>query len=225
MNLRAVLAFILVAGSLPFAAASGHVASGDIDGRTILFDLTQYDPDLAAVAGHARETANWFDGTFVVDKGSKGFVYAVPAGTDDPTGKPLFPTGDWYNFTDDNGATWHVREWYYLDVQEVQYMLGGHAATEKIAHKVHVWTVETLATPIVDADQDLTYNFVVVVDVTKLEPVLVEGDGTTSDPSSSSSSSSSSGPSGSGAGNVDIHFSRKDPVRRCVGCSVADTTA
>ncbi|MBW3582409.1 MAG: hypothetical protein KY455_04850 [Euryarchaeota archaeon] len=205
MRLRTIVAVIIIAGSIPFAAATGQVRTEDVEGRMILFDLTKYDPDLAAVAGLATGQTSWFDGVVVLDKASQGWVYAVPKGTGDPSGKNLFPTGETYAFTDDNGASWSVREWYYLEPKEVQYMLGNHLATERLTVKVHVWTVHTGAVT-TDSGSGQDYNFVVVVDVTKL---ATEVDGFTSD---------SGDPEGPREGQIDLWFLREDPEKRCLPC-------
>ncbi len=170
LNTKAVIAIVVLFGSLPFAAASNevHTEGGDVEGRAILFDLTRFDPDLAAVAGLAQAKVNWFGGAISFDKGREGWVYATTAGAGDPTKERLTPTGQWYNFTDNNGATWNVQEWFYLDMREVQYRLGDQTATEREGHKVYVWTVHTTEDAFRDAQLNLQYNFVVVVDVTKL---------------------------------------------------------
>lgn len=212
MNTKTAIGLILVFVTLPFAAASNQITSdnSDVSGRAILFDLTRFDPDLAAVAGHATSKVGWFDGAVTFKTESDGWVWAAPAGTPDPTDQRLFPTGEYYNFTDDNGATWIVQEWYYLQVRDSQYRLGDSVAVERTGYKVHVWTVRTSGEPITDAALGLTYNFVVVIDVTKLEvqPVGVEGEPT--------------GPGFSAdaerRGEVDLHFSKIDPNGRCIPC-------
>lgn len=213
MNTKAVIAILVLFGSLPFAAASNqvHTESGDVEGRAILFDLTKFDPDLAAVAGLAQSKVQWLGGAISFDKGREGWVYATPAGTGDPTEQRLIPSGTWYNFTDDNGATWIVQEWFYLDMREVQYELGGQSATEREGHQVYVWTVKTTEKAFRDAELGLDYNFVVVVDVTKLGMFPVDESGGTK--------GAPFGPDGGPpTHDVDLMFTRDDPSDRCVTC-------
>lgn len=214
MRARTIVALLLLFGALPFAAATNHVATGgeEIQGRAILFDLTRFDPDLAAVAGHATGTVSWFNGAIAFQREMDGWVYAAPAGTPDPAEKRLTPTGTWYNFTDHNGATWHVAEWTYTDAHELQYRLGDQIATERMALQVHVWTVRVAGDAIRDATLDLDYNFVTVIDTTKLGVTPVDEHGrATDDPFH---------PNGENAGahNVDLHFSRADPQSLCLTC-------
>lgn len=213
MRMRTVVILLIVFGSLPFAAASNQVSSegGDIEGRTILFDLTRFDPDLAAVAGHARATTDWFNGAVSINRPDDGWVYAASAGTSDPSSKRLVPTGTWYNFTDHNDATWNVQEWYYLDKHELQYSLGGQSATESVTLKVHVWTVETTKKEISDKQFGRDYNFVVVVDTEKLGVTPLDEDGNpTGDPFI---------PDNDKTDQVDLYFSRTDPASRCTTCN------
>lgn len=212
MNAKTAAAIILIFVSLPFAAASNQVSTegGDIAGRAILFDLTRFDPDLAAVAGHATGKVSWFDGAITFEREQRGWVWAVPAGTPEPTGQRLFPTGEYYNFTDDNGATWQVTEWFYLQVRDSQYRLGDQVATERIGHRVHVWTVQTSDEAIIDQTLGLTYNFVVVIDVSKLDVQVIDGDG---DPVGTGYSADAER-----SGEIDLHFSKVDPYGRCIPC-------
>lgn len=199
MRLKTVLGILVIAGSIPFAAATGHLESESVSGRMILFDLTQYDPDLAAVAGLAEGKSSWFNGVVVLDKESDGWVYAVPKGSDDPTGKNLYPTGQHYNFTDDNGASWNVQEWVYIDAEEVQYMLGNQLATERRTVEVPVWTVKT-GDATTDALSGQRYNFVVVVDVTFL------------------TGEAPAEPEVERTAEIDLYFLRHDPADRCMPC-------
>lgn len=213
MRMRTLVILLIVFGSLPFAAASSQVTSqgGDIEGRTILFDLTRFDPDLAAVAGHAHATTDWFNGAISINRAQEGWVYAAPSGTSDPSMKRLVPTGTWYNFTDYNDATWSVREWYYLDKHELQYSLGGETAMERITLKVHVWTVETSKNAISDKKFARDYNFVVVVDTAKLGVTPVDENGEpTGDPFL---------PGNDSGDQIDLYFSRTDPTSRCTACN------
>lgn len=207
-----MIIILIVLGALPFAAASNQVTthSGDIEGRAILFDLTRFDPDLAAVAGQASATVSWFNGALTFNKGDEGWVYAAPAGAPDPTGKRLVPTGQHYNFTDYNGAQWHVKEWYYMDVQTLQYSLGDQTATERSGIKVHVWTVETSGTPVHDKQLGRAYNFVVVVDTEKLGVTPVDDEG--------NPRGDSFIPGNDEGDQIDLYFSREDPHSRCSTC-------
>lgn len=212
MRMRTLIILLIVFASLPFAAASNQVTTqgGDIQGRTILFDLTRFDPDLAAVAGQASETVSWFNGALNFKRGDEGWVYAVPSGAPDPTEKRLIPTGIWYNFTDYNGATWNVREWYYMDVHTLQYSLGDQTAVERMGIKVHVWTVETTRQPVKDLQLDREYNFVVVVDTQKLRVTPVDEDG--------QAVGKDFLPGNDRGDQIDLYFSREDPGARCTSC-------
>lgn len=213
MNTKAIIAVLVLFGSLPFAAASNNITTegSDIEGRSILFDLTRFDPDLAAVAGLAQSKVNWFGGAISFDQGREGFVYATAADAGDPSKERLIPTGQWYNFTDDNGATWNIQEWYFLKVREVQYRLGDQTATERSGTKVHVWTVPTTKSTFTDSELQLDYNFVVVVDVSKLGVIPVDEDGK----ATGAPMSPNGGPA---TQDIDLHFTRTDPAKRCVTC-------
>jgi hypothetical protein len=212
MRVRTLVVLLIVFASLPFAAASNQVTTqgGDIQGRTILFDLTRFDPHLAAVAGEASATVSWFNGAISFNRGDEGWVYAAPAGAPDPTGKRLVPTGTWFNFTDHNGATWNVQEWFYMDVQTLQYRLGDQTATERVGIKVHVWTVETSKNTVRDIQLERDYNFVVVVDTNKLGVTPVDADG--------NPIGDSFIPGDGGGNQIDLYFSQNDPADRCSNC-------
>jgi hypothetical protein len=153
---------------------------------------------------------SWFNGVITFQRAQDGWVYATPAGTPDPVGKRLIPTGTWYNFTDHNGGTWRIAEWYYLDVHHLQYRLGDATATERVGLKVHVWSVRAASAPLRDQTIGLDYNFVIVVDVTKLGVTPVDEHGRpTADPFF---------PNGASGGNIDLHFSRTDPQTLCLRC-------
>jgi hypothetical protein len=133
------------------------------------------------VAGIVLCLVLWFNDLvlFRVPAGTTGmcgesrFVYAYPAGAPDPRGNPtLLPSGRSWDFADPNAGQWHVVEYTYrqLDVAVHQDLglpdfLGEDVRTEQTNHTA--WIVEA-GEPIRDPTLHEDYNFVVLLDTTKL---------------------------------------------------------
>lgn len=175
--LAAALAVMPVAAAAQTPISSNQV----VEGHTVFAQLVPDSGDLAAIAGSVQCQVLWFNNQvlFRVPAGTTSlcgdasFVYAYPAGAPDPRGNPtLRPTGRVWDFTDPNGAPWHVAEYAYnqLDLAVNQDMglpdfVSDNATLRQLNYTA--WVVET-GPPIHDPTIQQDYNFVVLVDMTKL---------------------------------------------------------
>lgn len=108
-------------------------------------------------------------------------VYAVEEGSPDPRGNPgLTPTGDVFEFTDPNGVDWRVVEYAYYSVVATHKQAAAVAAgplevnvdSEAQARFIEhlTWVVE-LGPSTVDPTLADFYNFVVLLNLTKMDKV------------------------------------------------------
>ncbi|MCA1813710.1 MAG: hypothetical protein LC624_07140 [Halobacteriales archaeon] len=182
MNLKvALILAALAATPLAAAADSNPHAQNVVAGHTVFAELTPDGSSFAAIAGSVQCQVLWFNDQvlFRVPAGTTGmcgdarFVYAYPAGAPDPRGNPtLAPTGRAWDFTDPNGAGWHVAEYQYrqLDITLHQDLglpdyIGSDLRADQTNHTA--WVVEA-GQPIRDPTILRDYNFVVLVDTAKL---------------------------------------------------------
>jgi hypothetical protein len=192
---RKMLALAAALTLVPVATAAQPLgAQSVVEGHTVFAHLTPDGGDLAAVAGSVQCQVLWFNDQvlFRVPAGTTGmcgdarFVYAYPANAPDPRGNPtLNPTGRQWDFTDPNGAPWHVVEYDYrqLSVRVNQNLglpdfVGENITLEQFNYTA--WIVESGA-PIRDPTIDEDYNFVVLVDTSRIlltEHDALEHDGT-----------------------------------------------
>jgi hypothetical protein len=191
MNLKIALAAALVV--LPVAAAAPSISATQVvEGHTTFVALAPEGSDLAAIAGSVDCEVKWFDGQvlFRASAGTTGmcgdarFVYAYPAGAPDPRGNPtLRATQRVWDFADPNAAGWHVAEYEYrqleLDVSQDLGLPEDALASESTVAELPflAWVVET-GPAVHDATIDEDYNFVVIVDTSKLllrEPDALDG--------------------------------------------------
>lgn len=156
-----------------------------VTGHSTFYNGTGFDPCLASIVGVMRTDVRWFNDMVLVERyGGKGtYVYVTENGADDPREKQyLFTDGVSYDFTDPNGATWHVEELYWVNdghaYQDVNADPGNpnelpSAGAFHEDSKVYVWVVELSAQPVYDlyAPKDknhpyyhTVYNFVALID-------------------------------------------------------------
>ena len=156
-----------------------------VTGHSTFYNGTGFDPCLASIVGVMRTDVRWFNDMVLVERyGGKGtFVYITENGADDPREKQfLYSDGVTYDFTDPNGATWHVEELWYPkgnhvpgselpDTTDPNDFGGATVYHENQKH--YVWVVELSAQPVYDlyAPKDknhpyyhTVYNFVALVD-------------------------------------------------------------
>ena len=194
MKLKIALAAALVLLTPVAAATQPLSATQVVEGHTVFVQMSPQGSDLAAVAGSVQCQVLWFNDQvlFRVPAGSSGlcgdarFVYAYPANAPDPRGNPtLKPTGLVWDFTDPNGASWHVAEYEYRQLQVtvnqnliVPHFIGENITIEQFNYTT--WIVEagpSTFEPTLNQD----YNFVLLVDTAKVlmtEPDGVYHDGT-----------------------------------------------
>lgn len=161
--------FLLVVGLLlpvPFAAAAvSPEERGVVTGHTIYFDANFLNDSLAGIVGIAQVKIVWFNGFSLYSKFTSGWVYAVEADTGNPTKEDLVDTGNDRSYDDPNGYVWLVKELYYeKQVDGAARVLGASPSVEK----VYVWAVQVVDPPAYDTSIGEEYNFVLVVDASKM---------------------------------------------------------
>lgn len=180
-NVKIALAAALMVLPPTAIAAEPFGTTSVVEGHTVFVSLTPEGSDLAAVAGDVQCQVLWFNDQvlFRVPVGTSGlcgdaaFVYAYPSAAPDPRGNPtLKPTGRAWDFSDPNGAPWHVVEYGYKQVQvSVEQHLG---LPDFLVENVTIsqfdyltWVVEA-GPPVRDPTLNQDYNFVLLVDTSKI---------------------------------------------------------
>lgn len=193
MNAKLALAAALVVALPATAYAEPLNANTVVEGHSVFVSLSPDGSSLAAVAGSVYCQVLWFNDQVLFREpagssglcGDAGFVYAYPTEAPDPRGNPtLKPTGRAWDFADPNAAGWHVVEYTYqqLQVEVVQNLglptiLGEELGLSHLAFTT--WVVEAASTPIHDPTLNAEYNFVILVDTSKV--LLTQPGGTTHD--------------------------------------------
>lgn len=191
--MKAKLALAAALVLLPATAYAQPISATQVvEGHTVFVNLSPDGSDLAAIAGSVECQVLWFNDQvlFRVPAGTSGlcgdarFVYAYPSNAPDPRGNPtLKPTGMVWDFTDPNGAPWHVAEYHYkqLSVQVNQNLGLPHFVAENVTveqFEYTAWIVEagpSIREPTLNSD----YNFVILVDTGKI--LLTQRDGVVHD--------------------------------------------
>jgi len=176
-----LIALALAILALPVAAAQPLSTTSAVEGHTVFARVDPGGSSFAAIAGIVECQVVWFNNQvlFQVDPGTTGmcgdarYIYAYPSHAPDPRGNPtLESTGRMWDFSDPNGASWHVAEFRYqqLDVSVDQHLglpdaLPDGVGTDQAGFVT--WVVET-GPRVYDPTLQDYYNFVTLVDTSKV---------------------------------------------------------
>ncbi len=110
---RAILILTAFGLLIPFSVAQVDVTSAI--GTTTDIDITDSDPDLAALAGHARYQVSWFGAgvLYTRDVPTSQQICAVPDGQATPVGETLNATATYIAFSDPNTHSWNSTKYTY----------------------------------------------------------------------------------------------------------------
>jgi hypothetical protein len=158
-----------------------------VTGHSTFYNGNGFDPCLASVAGIMRTQVLWFNDQVLAERyGGKGtYVYVTENGSGDPRSHSyLYTDGTAYDFTDPNGAAWHIDEAFWapdnvpneqnnIDPSSDPSKPGGVTVSQD---RYYVWIVELSAFPIHDQfagspydtqNYHDVYNFLDIVDTCK----------------------------------------------------------
>ncbi len=151
--LRKLLAALAVAAFVaPLIVAQTDVTSAIA--VTTDIDIAESDPDLAAMAGHAKYEVSWFGAGVLYsrDVPASEEICAVPDGQSTPVGQTRNATSTYHAFTDPNGSSWNTTKYTY-------------------------GALETYCVPVQATASDATigtYNFVLMANTTDLGTVELD---------------------------------------------------
>lgn len=156
--------------ALPMAAAATTLEEQEVvTGHAMFADMSGFDEDIAAIAGHAESRVVWFNGQSIMNTVSDGFIYAVESEAScSPLEGANFTFQDYgLSYIDPNNES-HI-------VAHYTYACSPGGITGVVEELVfgddtyHVWVTHTHEltqdNPIVaEGDAGRTYNFALAVD-------------------------------------------------------------
>lgn len=155
--------------ALPLAAATTLEEIDVVTGHTVFADMSGFDDNIAAIAGHAESRVVWFNGQSIMNTVTDGFVYAVESGAScDPLEGENFEFQDYnMSFIDPNDVS-HIVAHYTYECESSLFALDPLDLLSG-TDTYHVWVTLTHELtrddPIVqEGDRGRTYNFALAVE-------------------------------------------------------------
>ncbi len=147
--------------ALPLAAAATTLEEVDVvTGHTVFADMSGFDENIAAIAGHAESRVVWFNGQSIMNTVTQGFIYAVESGA---SCSPVDSDADNFEFQDYNMS--------FIDPNNVSHIVA-HYTFECPADGFAVDPLELLGGGTNEYDVWVTLTHAIERD----EPVVAEGD-------------------------------------------------
>jgi hypothetical protein len=223
--------------ALPMAAAATTLEEQQVvSGHAVFADMSGFDENIAAIAGHAESRVVWFNGQTIMNTVSEGFIYAAESGNScgPLRGENFTFQGYDLSFIDPNNVS-HIVAHYTYECPASLFNPTGFLEEELFGVATYsVWVTHTHAvqrdSPIVaEGDAGRLYNFALAVDLSEFDSTgelthSGEGGRTTSEINSGDSycPEEEAHHCGEGGGNdehthrtadVDLYYSQQDRVK------------